>query len=78
MSEEAAPPYPWADDPDEIRRCFVLEHIGSSEIEARVLIENMQMVFEWLKTGQRPAPPPSPRGRGVLKSIDKGAPQGAP
>lgn len=76
VAEEEAP-YPWTDDLDEMRRCFVLEHIGSSEIEGRVLIENMHMVFEWLKTGQRPAPTSPPRGR-MLKSIDKGAPPPPP
>jgi hypothetical protein len=55
--EVAPEDYPWTEDPDEWRRCFVLAHMGNADIHGPVLIENMQAVVDWLKTGQLPAQP---------------------
>ena len=46
--------YPWTRDPDEQRRCFVYEHIATtaSEIDGAVLVRNMILIADWLKTGK--------------------------
>jgi hypothetical protein len=51
--------YPWTEDPDEWRRCFVLAHMGNADIHGPVLIENMQAVVDWLKTGKLSAQLPA-------------------
>jgi hypothetical protein len=56
--EIAPPEYPWTEDPDEWRRCFVLAHMGNADIHGPVLIENMQAVVEWLQSGKLPAVAP--------------------
>jgi hypothetical protein len=37
--------------PDEKRRRFILECMANSDIEGYILLQNMQMVFDWLKDG---------------------------
>jgi hypothetical protein len=55
--ELAPPDFPWTEDPDEWRRCFVLAQMGNADIHGPVLIENMQAVVDWLKSGKLPVPP---------------------
>lgn len=56
--EEEVPPFTpictWSDNEDEHRRAFIISHMGNSEIEGKVLVDNMQRVFEWLKLGAVP------------------------
>ena len=54
--ELAPSDYPWTEDLDEWRRCFVLTQMGNADIHGPVLIENMQAVVDWLKNGKLPVP----------------------
>jgi hypothetical protein len=52
----------WLNDPnethaDEKRRAFIINTYATSEIEGDVLVKNMQLIFEWLKTGKIPVKP---------------------
>jgi hypothetical protein len=42
-------PYFWTDDQDEIRRAFILDVMADADIDGKVLVSNMQQVFDWLK-----------------------------
>lgn len=60
--------YPWAADGDELRRTFVFEIMGTPEIDGAILVENMDAVAQWLKTGTVPGVKSPPR----LKPVPKG------
>jgi hypothetical protein len=45
----------WSDDPDEHRRVFVFDKMADSQIDGRILVENMNHVSLWLKDGVLPA-----------------------
>ena len=45
----------WTDDVDEKRRAFVVNQMANSDVDGRVLVENMHAVCEWLKSGHLPA-----------------------
>ena len=49
--------YHWAKDPDEIRRSFIFDRMASSEIDGKILIENMDLIFRWLTKGEQPKAP---------------------
>jgi hypothetical protein len=56
--EYEAPPYPdWADE-DEQRRAFVLECLGSADIDGRILLDNCALLAAWLKDGTVPPKDP--------------------
>ncbi len=40
--------YFWATDIDEIRRAFIIDVMSDADISGKILVENMQCVFEWL------------------------------
>jgi hypothetical protein len=46
--------YPWCTDDDERRRTFVAEIMANSEIDGRILVENMDTLYKWLKDGLLP------------------------
>ncbi len=48
--------YFWAEG-DEIRRAFVLDLMADSEVDGKILVQNMEMVFQWLKGGTTPLNP---------------------
>lgn len=56
------PPYFWTADPEEQRRAFIFEHMASPDIDGKILVENMNMAAEWLKSGAMPKLEPV-RGR---------------
>lgn len=60
--------YPWAMTPDEKLRCFIVEQMGNSEIDGKVLVENLQAVFDWVKTGAVPKGESKKLSR--LKTVD--------
>lgn len=45
----------WTSDVDEKRRAFVVSQMANSDVEGKILVENMHAVCEWLKTGALPA-----------------------
>lgn len=53
--EETVALYPvTAPSLEEQRRAFVLEVIGSGEIDGIVLVRNLDLVYRWLATGEMP------------------------
>jgi hypothetical protein len=58
---EKEPLCSWSDDPDEHRRTFIFDRMNDAQIDGKILVENMQMVAEWLKTGT--VPQPTKKGR---------------
>ena len=44
----------WSSDPDEHRRAFVFFHLSSPDIDGKILVKNMELVCQWLKTGATP------------------------
>ncbi len=40
--------YFWCEDKDEIRRAFIIDVMADADIDGKVLVSNMQVVFEWL------------------------------
>ncbi len=63
---ETGNPYPWAQDNDESRRCFVFDKLSSPENDGGIQVENMSKVDHWLKTGEVPVKGGKPR-LGVVK-----------
>lgn len=59
--------YSWAADEDEQRRCFVFEYMASPDIDANILLQNMEMCVQWLKLGVLPSVQDKKR---TLKSIN--------
>ena len=64
---EEEPPYPWTQDPEEMRRCFIFEHMASSEVDGKILVQNMEMVFRWIISGTIP----SEKTASKLKAVPK-------
>ena len=56
------PRYPWTESIEEDRRSFIFENMADSDIAGDTLVHNMQLVENWLKTGEVPE-----------KSVKKGA-----
>lgn len=47
------PTYPNVPLPvDEQRRAFIFGQMGSAEIDGKILVENMSLVEEWLRSGK--------------------------
>lgn len=44
----------WTKDIDEIRRSFIFEIIADPSIDARILVENMELIFKWIIKGELP------------------------
>ena len=42
----------WTNDVDEKRRAFVVNQMANSDVDGKVLVQNMHAVCEWLKTGK--------------------------
>ena len=53
-NREADDPYPFVDSHEKSLRCFVLGHLGNSEIAGEILIANMEMVYRWIQSGDLP------------------------
>ena len=47
----------WTNDPDEIRRFYILVHMADADINANILVENMDRVYKWCKSGELPEKP---------------------
>ncbi len=50
--EDRPDAYFWCEDKDEIRRAFIIDVMADADIDGRVLVSNMQAVFEWLSGKQ--------------------------
>lgn len=51
-----APDYEWLLQNDAHLRCFILKHyaVGATEIDGKILVENMDKIFDWIKDGAVP------------------------
>ena len=59
---EELPSYPDnAPSIDEQRRAFVLAHLASPDIDAKILIEGMEIALRWLRDGTVPTRDDKPR-----------------
>lgn len=59
--------YWFVDGPERALRCFIIEHMGSPEIEGKVLVANMQAAFEWIMDGT--VPQPAPKSSKNIKAV---------
>lgn len=49
-------PYPFADSNDKSLKCFILDKLGDGEIDGRILVGNMDMIYRWIQAGEVPTP----------------------
>lgn len=57
------PPWKWPVDEDELRR-FVFYYLSDPNIDGKILVENMQLCYDWLKSGHIDT-------KRKLKAVDK-------
>jgi hypothetical protein len=69
LPDEPAREFYWTDDPDEIRRFYILCHMSDADVEAKILVENMSVIFNWCVKGELPKKAEKPKS--VLKLHDK-------
>ena len=51
---DQTPQFYWTQDKDEIRRAFIFDKIADPQIAGHILVENMEMIFQWLTKGSVP------------------------
>ena len=66
---EAAEELAFLHHDDQKLRAYVLSQMASADIDGRILVENMNLVTEWIKDGTMPAKAGSKNARSRL--IDK-------
>ena len=44
----------WSDDPEEHRRVFVFDRMNDSGVDGKILVQNMELINQWLKSGDAP------------------------
>ena len=44
----------WTTDPDEHRRAYIIPLMADANIDGRILVGNMDLVYQWLKNGTVP------------------------
>lgn len=49
--ELVAFPYPFVEDDDAKLRCFIAKYYANAEIDAAIMVENLNHIFNWIKTG---------------------------
>ena len=54
LDDEKDREFYWTNDPDEIRRFYVMLHMADADIDSAVLVENMDRVYKWCKSGELP------------------------
>lgn len=65
---DSAPQFYWAASPDEIRRSFIFDRVADISVHPHVMIENMEIMFRWLKGGEVPKPPKKSHLKAVAES----------
>jgi hypothetical protein len=60
----------WTDDQDEIRRYYILIHMANSDMDGKILVENMNLVYNWCVKGELPKKSEKPKTN-LLKVHDK-------
>ena len=45
----------WTDNQDEIRRFYILCHMADPDMDGKILVENMNHVYNWCVRGEMPA-----------------------
>lgn len=50
--EFAAFPYPFVESDDQKLRCFIAKYYANAEIDAAIMVENLNHIFEWIKDGK--------------------------
>lgn len=52
QSVEIAPfPYPFVEDDEQKLRCFIAKYFANAEIDAAIMVENLQHIYDWIKDG---------------------------
>lgn len=51
---DTVPQFYWTTDKDEIRRAFIFDKMADPQIIGSVLVDNMEMIFQWLTKGTVP------------------------
>lgn len=55
LDVEVAPlPYPYVESDEQKLRCFIAQNYIDPEIDARILIENMEHIYNWICEGSVP------------------------
>ncbi len=50
--ELVAFPYPFVDDDEQKLRCFIAKYFANAEIDASIMVENLQHIYDWIKEGK--------------------------
>ena len=53
--------YPYVETDDQKLRCFIVETMASGEIDGPQMVKNLQSVFEWIKSTEKPEKPRKPK-----------------
>ena len=57
----------WTDEPDEKRRAFLISTIVTADVDANIMVKNLDVYFQWMKTGDLPHKEKSTKLRAVPK-----------
>jgi peptidyl-tRNA hydrolase len=60
MSEPAKDDVEAVKDLDMSLRMFIVEQMAHADIDGKVLVANMEILFQWIKNGQKPEAPKNP------------------
>lgn len=60
---EVLPKLPWASDDDEMRRAYIVQEMATPDVDGKILVQNMELVFRWMKNGI------VPEGAGHVKKL---------
>ena len=50
--ELVAFPYPFVEDDEQKLRCFIAKYFANAEIDASIMVENLQHIYDWIKDGK--------------------------
>lgn len=53
--EIASGPYPFAQTADQQLRCFIAKYYANSEIDGAIMVQNLDLIYHWVKDGTLPA-----------------------
>lgn len=50
--------YPFAEDDDQKLKCFLIDGFVQADYEGKVMLETLDMLYKWVKTGEKPTEKP--------------------
>lgn len=56
-------------DPDQLLRLFIMDGFVGADYEGRIMVESLDMLFKWIKTGETPPKPDEKPAKSRLKLV---------